>query len=75
MEKLGNNRVGFTLTNGVLITRRTFEYVSQVIREIKIHKNFGFYKIRINISGILQLQFVFHITGRDYNQNNIQMNL
>ena len=28
IEKLSNNKIGFTLNNGVLITRETFQYVS-----------------------------------------------
>jgi len=28
MEKLSNNEIGFTFTNNILITRRTFKFVS-----------------------------------------------
>jgi len=33
IEKLADNRIGFTLTNGVLIKRRTFEFVSKSIEQ------------------------------------------
>jgi hypothetical protein len=28
IEKVGNNKIGFTLTNKLMITRSTFEFVS-----------------------------------------------
>jgi hypothetical protein len=30
IQKLGDNKIGFTLTNGVLITRSSFQFVSKV---------------------------------------------
>jgi hypothetical protein len=31
IEKVGNNKIGFTLTNKFLITRETFQHVSRFI--------------------------------------------